>query len=88
MALLILTASGETKLKKSHVTGRFLQQYALGLMTRLTDVINDITGIRAPIQERKRCIQAMEEMLRNGKHYIRIARPQVRILFRFLVHIN
>ncbi|RYP77529.1 hypothetical protein DL771_001102 [Monosporascus sp. 5C6A] len=77
MALLILAAFGETKQKKSHATGRFLQQHALGLMARLTDVINDTSGIQNPIQERKRCIKAMEEMIRVGKSYIRIARPQM-----------
>ena len=77
MALLILIASGEAKQKKSHLTGRFLQQNALGLMTRLTDVMNDTSDNHASVQERKRRIKAMEEMLRVGKHYIRIARPQV-----------
>ncbi|RYP22475.1 hypothetical protein DL767_009047 [Monosporascus sp. MG133] len=77
MALLILAAFGETKQKKSHATGRFLQQHALGLMARLTDVINDTSGIQNPIQERKRCIKAMEEMIKIGKSYIRIARPQM-----------
>ncbi|RYP19412.1 hypothetical protein DL765_003385 [Monosporascus sp. GIB2] len=38
MALLILAAFGEAKQKKSHATGRFLQQHALGLMARLTDM--------------------------------------------------
>jgi serine/threonine-protein kinase ATR len=77
MATLILTARGDMKHKKINATGRFLQEHALGLMAGLTDVINDISGTRVPTQERKRCINAMEEMVRTGKHYIRIARPQV-----------
>ncbi|KAH9994734.1 phosphatidyl inositol 3-kinase [Xylariaceae sp. FL0662B] len=76
MATMILTASGDMKQKKTHASGRFLQQQVLGLMARLTDAINDISDL-TPIQERERCIKAMEEMIRTGKHYIRIARPQI-----------
>ncbi|KAI1080546.1 phosphatidyl inositol 3-kinase [Whalleya microplaca] len=76
MATMILTASSDVKQKKTHASGRFLQQHVLGLMARLTDVINDGSD-RTPIQERERCIKAMEEMIRTGKHYIRIARPQI-----------
>ncbi|KAI1494605.1 phosphatidyl inositol 3-kinase-like protein [Biscogniauxia mediterranea] len=77
MASMLVASSGEPRQKKMHSTGRFLQQHALGLMARLTDVINDVSTLRAPLQERKRCIKAMEEMVRTGRHYIRIARPQI-----------
>lgn len=77
MASMILVANGEAK-KKNHATGHFLHHHALGLMAHLTDVINDPSVIRAPFHERRRCITAMEEMIRTGKNSVRIARPQVR----------
>lgn len=77
MAHMMLAETGELKQKKGHALGPFLQRYALALMARLTHVINDVS-IRTPTQERKRHIKAMEEMIRIGKRYIRIARPQVR----------
>ncbi|KAI2611792.1 phosphatidyl inositol 3-kinase [Hypoxylon sp. NC1633] len=76
MASMMLPGSGEMKPKKGHASGPFLQRYALALMAGLTQVINDVS-IRTPTQERKRHIKAMEEMIRTGKHYIRIARPQI-----------
>ncbi|KAI1337113.1 phosphatidyl inositol 3-kinase-like protein [Xylariaceae sp. FL0016] len=77
MASMILAASGETRLKKTQATSRFLQQHALGAMARLTEVINDVYNIGGPIQERRRCIKAMEELIRAGKRDIHIARPQI-----------
>ncbi|KAI0520945.1 phosphatidylinositol 3 [Xylaria bambusicola] len=76
MASMILIANGESR-KKNHATGRFLHHHALGLMAQLTDVINDVSIIRAPFHERRRCISAMEEMIRIGKNDVRIARPQI-----------
>ena len=78
MASMILTANGESK-RKSHATGRVLHHHALGLMAQLTDAINNFSVIRASFQERRRCILAMEEMIRVGKNDVRIARPQVSI---------
>ncbi|KAI1642826.1 uncharacterized protein F4817DRAFT_277367 [Daldinia loculata] len=76
VASMMLAGSGELKQKKVHASGPFLQRYALALMAGLTQVIND-ASTRTPIQERKRYIKAMEEMIRTGKQYIRIARPQI-----------
>ncbi|KAI1176429.1 phosphatidylinositol 3 [Nemania sp. FL0916] len=76
MARMILAANGEPK-KGSHAAGRFLHHHALGLMAHLTDVINEGSIVRAPFHERKRCIKAMEEMIRTGKNNVRIARPQI-----------
>ncbi|KAI0857809.1 phosphatidylinositol 3 [Xylaria cubensis] len=75
MASMILIANGESK-KKNHATGHFLHHHALGLMAHLTDVINDTLVVR-PFHERRRCITAMEEMIRTGKNNVRIARPQI-----------
>ncbi|KAI0897246.1 phosphatidyl inositol 3-kinase [Annulohypoxylon nitens] len=76
VASMMLAGSGELKSKKVHASGPFLQRYALALMAGLTQVINDVSS-RTPSQERKRYIKAMEEMIRTGKHYIRVARPQI-----------
>lgn len=81
MGNMFMTTTGSAKQRKSSSLGRFLQQHALGLMARLTDVINES---KAPLQERHRYIKAMEEMLRNGKHYTRVARPQVGTAKSFL----
>lgn len=57
--------------------GRFLSAHALGLSTGMIEVINNSSPVPPPIQERKRCIRAMEEMITLAKEYIRSARPQV-----------
>ncbi|KAI1328740.1 phosphatidylinositol 3 [Xylariaceae sp. FL0255] len=77
MAGQVLISSGEI-VRKSHTAGRFLHTHALGLMARLIDVINDISLVsQVSLSERKRCIRAMEEMIRIGKNDVRIARPQI-----------
>lgn len=89
MATTIMTSSKEAKRresrldsrqKKSDVIGRFLQPHVLGLMARLTDVITDSTSSQSPVLEQRRCIRAMEDMIRVCKAYSRIARPQVSCL--------
>ncbi|KAF3768709.1 hypothetical protein M406DRAFT_98727 [Cryphonectria parasitica EP155] len=65
--------------KSHHVIGRFLCAHALGLSTRMIQVITDDLSIMPPIQERRRCIRAMEEMIVLGKEYIRTARPQISV---------
>jgi serine/threonine-protein kinase ATR len=80
MATTILGASKDPKAKKGNMVGRFLQSHLLGLMARLTDVINDSTSLQPPIAEQKSSIGALEEIIKISKHYARIARPQVRLL--------
>lgn len=77
MATLLLPDGGR---KKAHNVGRFFQQHALGLTARLSDIINDLLSRNPPVQEKRRYIKAMEEMIRVCKSYVRIARPQVRSL--------
>lgn len=45
----------------------------------MIEVINNTSVVPPPIQERKRYIAAMEEMIVIAKEYIRAARPQVGI---------
>ncbi|KAI5464134.1 hypothetical protein BGZ63DRAFT_349688 [Mariannaea sp. PMI_226] len=73
-----LAAMKETRSKRGNPTGRFIQSHILGLMARLTDVINDESlTVSAPAQEQRRCIRAMEEMIKVCKNYASIARPQI-----------
>ncbi|KAI1392547.1 phosphatidyl inositol 3-kinase [Hypoxylon trugodes] len=76
VASMMLAGSANVKQKKVHASGPFLQRYALAIMAGLTQVINDISN-KTPTQIRERYIRAMEEMIRTGKYYIRIARPQI-----------
>ncbi|KFA47821.1 hypothetical protein S40293_06413 [Stachybotrys chartarum IBT 40293] len=77
MATMVLTANKDLKHKKTNRIGYFLQSYILGLITPLTDVINDSAAIDPPIIERRRCVRALEEMIELCKDYARIARPQI-----------
>ncbi|RDA91201.1 hypothetical protein CP533_4836 [Ophiocordyceps camponoti-saundersi (nom. inval.)] len=77
MATTILKSNKDPKLKKSNVIGRFLQSHVLGLMARLTDVINDSVSTHPPILEQRSCIRTLEEMIKVCKGYARIARPQM-----------
>jgi serine/threonine-protein kinase ATR len=63
--------------KEKSVVGRFLENYMLGLMASLADVINDRLSSSAPVEEQKRCLRAMEEMIKVCRTYVRLARPQV-----------
>lgn len=78
VAGLLMTPPKDGKRKGHHIIGRFLAVHALGLSTRMIEVINNTLPAPPPIQERKRCILAMEEMIVLAKEYIRTARPQVR----------
>ena len=77
MASLLTADQKDKKTKKSHIIGRFLQQHALGLATRLGEVINNTVNLGPTVQEQRRCLKAMEEMIRVCNSYVCIARPQV-----------
>lgn len=78
VAGLLTPAAKDGRKKGHHTVGRFLAAHALGLSTGMIEVINNTSPVPPPIQERKRCIRAMEEMIILAKEYIRTARPQVR----------
>ncbi|KAH8711053.1 Protein kinase rad3 [Beauveria bassiana] len=78
MATSILSANPETKkLKKGNIIGRFLQSHILGLMARLTDVINDPATMHPGELEQRNCIRALDEMINLCQSHARIARPQI-----------
>lgn len=79
MANTILNANQEKKGRKGNPIGRFLQPHILGLMPRLTDVINDSVSLQSPVMEQRISIGALEEMIKVCMHHARIARPQVRL---------
>ncbi|KAG5983170.1 hypothetical protein E4U55_000604 [Claviceps digitariae] len=73
----ILSANKESKGRKGNLIGRFLQPHILGLMPRLTDVINDSVSLQTPVMEKRISIGALEEMIKMCMHHARIARPQI-----------
>jgi len=73
----LLTDGKDKKSKKFHITGRFIEQHALGLASKLSEVITDSLDLHPPAQERRRCLRAMEEMIRVCCSYVCVARPQV-----------
>ncbi|KAI8722117.1 Non-specific serine/threonine protein kinase [Fusarium sp. LHS14.1] len=75
IASMILAENKDARaMKKGEKTPRFIQSHLLGLMARLTEVINDPN---LPFQERRRYIRAMEQMLCVIKDSARFARPQI-----------
>lgn len=83
MASLLLADQKDKRSKKSNVVGRYFQQHALGLAQRLSEVINDTLLLHPPVSEQRRCLGAMEEMIRICKSYVCMARPQVCFLHEF-----
>ncbi|KAG5926189.1 hypothetical protein E4U42_003556, partial [Claviceps africana] len=73
----ILSSNREPKVRKGNLIGRFIQPHILGLMPRLTDVINDSMSLQTPVMEKRISIGALEEMIKVCMHHARIARPQI-----------
>ncbi|GAB0136223.1 hypothetical protein EsDP_00004534 [Epichloe bromicola] len=73
MATTILSANKEMKGRKGNPIGRFLQPHILGLMPRLTDVINDSVSLQTPVMEQRISIGALEEMIKVSQEPLRDA---------------
>lgn len=56
--------------------GSLIKHHVLGVISRLGDILNDIRD-QHTIPEKKRCIKAIEEIIKIGKASTRTARPQV-----------
>ncbi|KAG5942731.1 hypothetical protein E4U59_000920 [Claviceps monticola] len=67
VAKTILSTSKETRGRKGNPIGRFLQPHILGLMPRLTDVINDSVSLQTSVMEKRISIGALEEMIKDSK---------------------
>ncbi|TWU75172.1 serine/threonine-protein kinase M1 [Metarhizium rileyi] len=72
----ISSTNKDTKSKKGNVIGRVFQHHILGLMARLTDVINDSVSSPPLIMEQRSALATLEEMIKVCKQHVRIARPQ------------
>ncbi|KAI1003089.1 Protein kinase [Podosphaera aphanis] len=65
-----------SKKKKSNPIGAFLEQHILGLITTISAVIIDIAHQQS-VTEKRRHINALEELVKVAKSYSRIGRPQI-----------
>lgn len=74
---MFFTANGEGKVKSSHAASRFLKRFALAMMTRLGEDFDESTIQQSSLQVQKRSIKCIEELIKVGKHNVRLARPQV-----------
>ncbi|KJZ74837.1 hypothetical protein HIM_05746 [Hirsutella minnesotensis 3608] len=77
MATTLSSSVKDTKTSKSNIIGRFLQSHVLGLLARLTDVINDSVSTHPPVLEQQSAVRTLEEMIKYCKRYARDARPQI-----------
>jgi serine/threonine-protein kinase ATR len=57
----------------------FMEQHNLGLITRISEVVNDSRD-EQNTYEKKRHVRAIEEMIKIAKTYTRSARPQVSLI--------
>ncbi|TGO14465.1 hypothetical protein BTUL_0052g00020 [Botrytis tulipae] len=62
--------------KKNNPMAAFLEQHNLGLVTRISEVVNDTRDEQSSF-EKKRNVKAIEEMVTIGKTYTGAARPQI-----------
>ncbi|PHH79154.1 hypothetical protein CDD80_5521 [Ophiocordyceps camponoti-rufipedis] len=69
LATTILRNNKDTKVKKSNVIGRFLQSHVLGLMAKLTDVINDSVSTHPPVLEQRSCVRTLEELIKVSDEF-------------------
>ncbi|KAH8201173.1 hypothetical protein TruAng_004641 [Truncatella angustata] len=77
MVKLYYHATGEAKQKKNQLTSIFLTDQVLGLVSSLTEIFNQSPDGRSVLEEQKRAIKAMEELIRMGRKNIRMVRPQI-----------
>ena len=70
------TQTANASNKKSNLVGPFIEHHILGIVARLSEVVNDSRDEQS-VTEKERCIKAVGEMVKVGKIHTRIARPQV-----------
>ncbi|KAH0566290.1 hypothetical protein GP486_000316 [Trichoglossum hirsutum] len=61
--------------KERNLVGWFFETYVLGLMTQFAESINDV-GLRISSLEKRRCLRAIEEMIKLAKSNIADGLPQ------------
>jgi serine/threonine-protein kinase ATR len=62
--------------KKSNPVGAFLELHVLGLVTRISEVVNDNRDEHS-MKQKERFLKALEELVKVAKSHARVARPQV-----------
>ncbi|KAM3088202.1 serine/threonine-protein kinase M1, variant 2 [Clarireedia jacksonii] len=68
--------SSENTRKGKTPMAAFMEQHNLGLITRISEVVNDSRD-EQNTYEKKRHVRAIEEMIKIAKTYTRSARPQI-----------
>ena len=71
------TQTANASHKKTNLVGPFIEHHILGIVARLSEVVNDSRDEQS-VTEKERCVKAVGEMVKVGKTHTRIARPQVR----------
>ena len=64
--------------RRNNSVEAFLEEHILGLVARVSEVVNDTRDERSVLDKRI-AVKAVEEMALLGKQSIRLARPQVRL---------
>ena len=68
--------SADGNQKKGNPVGAFLEMHVLGLVTRISEVVNDSRDAHSA-KQKERFVNAMEELVKVAKSHTRVARPQV-----------
>ncbi|KAL8774572.1 MAG: hypothetical protein Q9209_000945 [Squamulea sp. 1 TL-2023] len=69
------------------MTGSFFETHVLGIMSHLSDTINESKGTQI-IAEKIRCLKAVQEMLRVAKTHVNNALPQISACLRSALEIK
>ena len=62
--------------RKTDIIGPFFETHVLGIMAYLADTINDGKGPQS-LAEKRRCLGAIQEMIKLANNYISNGLPQV-----------
>lgn len=65
--------------RKSNVIGSFFENHVLGIITCLSNTVNESRGIQT-VTEKIRSLRAVREMIITAKNNVNSALPQVRNL--------
>ena len=65
--------------KRGNPVGAFLELHVLGLVARISEVVNDSLDEHS-VKQKERFVKALEELVKVAKKHARVARPQVCLL--------
>ena len=69
--------SSRSNVKQPHALSTFLDAHILGIMSHFTDIIDSSTE-RQPINEKRRALKAVEQLVALAEDQVELALPQVR----------